>query len=165
MTPCPTFRLSPRNLTALTMMVIYLCISLAPLLSPALRSKAVLHVLTGECTGECVSCGCSARSSSNGTCCCAKKRQQLAESRENEKLPECCKKAPPSTGTVTLSCGCPCGDSKSVLAFAGKSGEVLPFYFQASLRAPRTAARHLELPHSLTSRLREPPDPPPAKLS
>ncbi|GFO69269.1 hypothetical protein GMLC_28480 [Geomonas limicola] len=160
----PTFKLSLRTVIALPMLLIYLCLSLSPLLSPTLRSKVVLHALTGECTGSCDTCGCSPESSARGTCCCAKKRQ-LAKLQLNDNIPECCKKAAPAAGPTIISCACPCGKTTSLLASAAKAGEVLPFYFRPSFILPPSDTKHLEVPRVPVSRLPEPPDPPPDDLS
>jgi len=164
--PRPTLKLSLRSVIALPMLIIYLCLSVSPLLSPTLRSKVVLQALAGECTGSCESCGCSPESSARGICCCAKKRR-LADDHRHEAVRECCKKpsASPGTGPTVISCGCPCGKSTSLLAAAAKAGELLPFYFQPSLAIPLADTRHLEVPRVLLSRLAEPPDPPPDDLS
>lgn len=160
----PTFKAPLRAVIALPMLLIYLCLSVSPLISPALRSKVVLHALTGECTGSCETCGCSPENSARGTCCCAKKRQ-LTDLRRHEELPDCCRKAAPESGATVISCGCPCGKSDSLLASAAKAGELLPFYFQPGFAIPHSGTRHLEVPRIVLSRLPEPPDPPPDILS
>ena len=52
------------------------------------------QALTGECSGDCTICGCSAESRANRTCCCSKKRQQQAHLHDDSDVdePECCKK-------------------------------------------------------------------------
>ncbi|GFO61908.1 hypothetical protein GMST_42330 [Geomonas silvestris] len=160
----PNFKAPLRAVIALPMLLIYLCLSVSPLISPTLRSKVVLHALTGACTGSCDTCGCPPESSTRGTCCCAKQRQ-LAGNHRHEELPDCCRKTASDSGATVISCGCPCGKSDSLLAAAEKAGELLPFYFQPGFAIPRSDTRHLEMPRTVLSRLPEPPDPPPDILS
>jgi len=150
-----------RRLIAITMMAIYLSISLSPLTSTILRSKTVVHALTGACTGDCDTCGCSLESRASKSCCCAKKKQQMADDHRHDTLPDCCKKAPQQKSAVILSCGCPCGSGKAQLAGPGKVGEILPYYFTVAL-APAWCESPLTRHNpSFHSRLSEPPDPPP----
>jgi hypothetical protein len=53
-------------------------IVMSPLVSLAMLSKTVAHVVTGECSGDCDICGCSLESRANHTCCCAKTKQKQA---------------------------------------------------------------------------------------
>jgi hypothetical protein len=159
--PFPSLKLPVRSIIAATMMVLYLFISLSPLLAPALRSKAVLHALTGECSGDCDICDCSAESRATQTCCCSMKKQQQARAHLNDGIPDCCKKTPAPGTAVIASCGCPCGSGKTTTLAAGSSSELLPYYFRASLKAPHSDSPDFAPSHALISRHAEPPDPPP----
>jgi hypothetical protein len=161
MTSHHRLKLPLRSIIATTMMVLYLFISLSPLLSPALRSKTVLHALTGECSGDCNICGCSPESRAKQTCCCSKKKHLEARGRIDGSLPECCKKTPGQKEVVIASCGCPCGSGKDQVPATGKAGEILPFYFSACLATPPQETLHPQPPPPLISRVAEPPDPPP----
>jgi hypothetical protein len=61
------------------MMAIYLMIALSPLSTLAMQSKKVAHAVTGECSGDCEICGCSAESRANHTCCCCRKKRQQCD--------------------------------------------------------------------------------------
>ena len=80
---------------------------------------------------------------------------------ETDSTPDCCAKESAPQKQVIISCGCPCGNGKqSALTIAGTS-EVLPFRFTEQLTIPDTKTTYSNLTHRLTSRLGEPPDPPP----
>jgi len=145
-------------------------IVMSPLASLAMYSKTALHLVTGECSGDCDICGCSPESRANHTCCCAKKNQKRAAK------PDCCAKKtdkqnavepgvqqkPDSNRSETVfKCGCPCGTGK-VLSLTGfGSNELLPV--AAGVRIEPQAAETLftSLSHRLASRHGDPPDPPP----
>jgi hypothetical protein len=152
-----------RTIVISAMMVLYLFISLSPALSPALQSKAVLHALTGECSGDCDICGCSAESIASQSCCCAKKAHKQARTHRNDETPNCCKKLPVPTRVVIASCGCPCGSSKAIASSGSKFSEIVPFFFNADLVVPSVENDQVALVRQLTSRHGEPPDPPPRK--
>jgi hypothetical protein len=148
-----------RTIVAAAMMVLYLFISLCPLLSPALQSKAVLHALTGACSGDCDICGCSAESRTSHSCCCARKTRLQAQ--RDAAVPNCCKK-PSATGQVVIaSCGCPCGSGKAIASAGNKLSEIVPFYFSTDLVVHPVESDQVSLVQLLISRHPEPPDPPP----
>jgi len=152
-----------RSIIATTLAVIYLTILLSPFASLAMHSKTVAHALTGECSGDCSICGCSAESRATRTCCCSKKKQQQARIQENEDdaIPDCCKKVPAKEKIMIASCGCPCGSGKAMALPGDKTDEILVYYFTAQFVLPQVTCRYSELSHLLTSRHVEPPDPPP----
>jgi hypothetical protein len=152
-----------RTIVAAAMMVLYLFISLGPTLSPALQSKAVLHALTGACSGDCDICGCSAESRASKTCCCAKKAHLQARTDHDDEIPNCCKKLPATNQVVIASCGCPCGSGKAIASSGSRVSEIVPFYFNADLVVPFMKNDRASLVQQLTSRHCEPPDPPPQK--
>jgi hypothetical protein len=65
---------SPRFLTSLVMTAVYLLVVLAPLAPAALHSPFIAHALTGECSGDCRSCGCAPERSAARACCCWQKK-------------------------------------------------------------------------------------------
>jgi hypothetical protein len=147
------------------MTAIYLAIIFSPLASFAMNSKTVAHALTGECSGDCNICGCSAESRASNTCCCSKKRQQQAHIHEDyeDGTADCCRKVP-AKKKIIIACGCPCGKGKqAVLATSGTS-EVLPYHFSELFNLPHTDTTFANSTQRLTSRHGDPPDPPP-KLS
>ena len=150
-----------RTIVAAAMMVLYLFISLGPTLSPALQSKAVLHALTGECSGDCDICGCSAESRATHTCCCAKKAQLQTLAHRSDEMPNCCKKLPSANQVVIASCGCPCGSGKAIASSGSKVSEIFPFYFNTDLAVDFVKNDQASLVQHLISRHSEPPDPPP----
>jgi hypothetical protein len=156
---------SLRRMITATLTAVYLLITLSPLSSIAMHSKVVAHAVTGECSGDCNICGCSAENRANHTCCCAKKRQQQAHVHEDDEdgAADCCKKKPVKKKTV-IACGCPCGSGKQAVLSASGTSEVLPFHFTEQFKTPHTETTFTDPTQQLTSRFGDPPDPPP-KLS
>jgi hypothetical protein len=70
---------SSRSIISLVMTAVYLLVILAPLAPAALHSAPLTHLLTGECAGDCRSCGCSPERSAARACCCWQKK--LAEAK------------------------------------------------------------------------------------
>ncbi|NVN93152.1 MAG: hypothetical protein HXX11_21500 [Desulfuromonadales bacterium] len=58
-----------RSITAVLMTVIYVLITFSPLAPLAMFSKGVAHAVTGQCSGDCDICGCSAERRASHTCC------------------------------------------------------------------------------------------------
>jgi hypothetical protein len=147
-----------RYLAALLLTVIYLAITVSPLAPLALNSPRLAHAITGECSGDCDICGCSAERRANHTCCCQLKKK--LEARHKSALPDCCQKKERSKETV-LTCNCPCGSGKQLALIIPIDDQQIPFAFEPALSVPVAASEHLELPHLFTSRGDEPPEPPP----
>lgn len=70
----------PRYLTSLLMTVVYLLLTLSPLVSIGIHSQPFLQVLSRECSGDCRLCDCSAERSASRSCCCWQKK--LAEAKK-----------------------------------------------------------------------------------
>lgn len=70
-----THQRARRSTIAGMLAVIYLLIALSPLASLAIHPDSMSHNRSGECSGDCNICGCSAESRASRTCCCAKKKQ------------------------------------------------------------------------------------------
>ena len=153
------------RLMATVLAVIYLLIVLSPLASLTLHSASSAHAATGECSGDCNICGCSAESRASNTCCCSKKRVQLVHIHEDDEngTPDCCQTKPVDKKTI-IACGCPGGNGKQVALSASGTSEVLPYHFTERFSLPHTDTHFPNLTQRLTSRHGEPPDPPP-KLS
>lgn len=150
-----------RSIIATTLTIIYLMISLSPLTSLAMNSKTLAHALTGECTGDCDTCGCSIERRSSRTCCCSIKRQQQAHIHDDEDVtPGCCKKKPGEKKTVIAN-GCPCDSEKQAVLSGCARSEVLPFYFTEQVAISHVDTLFTNPTHFFTSRHIEPPDPPP----
>jgi len=157
-----TFRQSKRGILAASLTLIYLMILLSPLASLGMNSKAVVHVLTGECTGDCNLCGCSPENRASNTCCCSKKRQQLSHAHKHDenKTADCCKRKSVEKKLI-LTCNCPCGSANQSDLTITEESEVLPFHFREQFSIPRTDTAFINHQHRLSSRHGEPPDPPP----
>lgn len=161
-----TIHRSKRSIVAITLALLYLMISLSPLASLAMHSKTVAHAITGECSGDCTTCGCPAESSSTRSCCCSRKQQQQARVHEDEHdaTPDCCKKAPAKKRIMIASCGSPCGGGKQIAISTSGTSELLPYHFPERFTLPYTGTSFTNPTDRLTSRHDDPPDPPP-KLS
>lgn len=156
-----------RSIIALVLTGIYLLISLSPLASLALNSKTVAHILTGECTENCITCGCSEESRISRSCCCIKKQQQLqafARGTGQKGDPDCCNKGSVSKKIVTISCGSPCKKGKLILLSAANASELLPCRTSGVVSIPPADMICSGSTPLLESRYNDPPDPPP-KLS
>jgi hypothetical protein len=145
------------------MTAMYLALVFSPLVSFAMHSPHGDPTAARECSGDCNICGCSPESRAANTCCCSKKRQQLAHLHDDGESdePECCKKESAPQKPVIISCGCPCGSGKESALTTGGSSEVLPFLFTEQFIITDTDTTYSNLTHRLTSRLTEPPEPPP----
>ena len=145
-----------RYLTALLLSVIYLTITVSPLAPLALKSPRLAHAITGECSGDCDICGCSAEKRANHTCCCQRKKKLEAR----HKTPSCCEKKERTKETV-LTCNCPCGSGKQIALINPINDERMPFAFDTRICRPATGIEYRELLRLFTSRGSKPPDPPP----
>ncbi|MHC1697045.1 MAG: hypothetical protein AB9919_03060 [Geobacteraceae bacterium] len=163
---------------------VYTVIVLSPLAPLALKSPTLAHALTGQCSGNCDICGCSAERRVSRSCCCWMKKKRAEEAQARRSLrccsvekTDCCSRGAQENETVHCSgtlpdrgrenqrevvyrC-CPCGKG-SVSLFAGTgSYQHLPCLFRANLSEPsesRLVKFHSEI---VQSRYQEPPDPPP----
>jgi hypothetical protein len=169
-----------RQIIAAGMTALYLMIIFTPLASFAMSGTKSAAIGIRECTGDCDLCGCSPESRASHTCCCSKKRQQQAHAHDDnqegasdccnkksephptaDKTADCCKKDSAPKKPVIIACGCPCGNKKQAPLSTGSSSEILPFHFTEQFTIPETNTTFSNLIQRLTSRLREPPDPPP----
>jgi hypothetical protein len=150
------------SIIATTLTIIYVMISLSPLTSLAINSKTLSHALTGECTGDCDTCGCSIERRDSHTCCCAMKRQQQAHAHDDDEdgTADCCKKKSAEKKTI-ISCGCPCENGKQAAMSASGTSEIIPFHFTEQFSTPHTETTFTNPTQHLTSRFGDPPDPPP----
>lgn len=175
-----------RHIIGFLMTAIYLLITLSPLAPLAMHSKRIAHAVTGECSGDCRVCGCSAERSANHTCCCWQKRlrqhahedHDSCESEHHTKVASCCSAGknagsehhddtatannkPATKGTPIVITCCPCGSGKH-LAFGGtEKTQHLPFRFSNAIPLPQESNLIPEPLGNLTSCHNDPPDPPP----
>lgn len=155
-------KLLGRSHIAIILVVIYTLIIMAPLASSVMNSKTLAHALTGECTRDCATCGCSAESMATGTCCCMKKQQQAhVHNDDHDGTPDCDQKTPDRKQIVFASCGCPSGSREHAALSGSGTSELLPCYFTAPFITPCTDTRFPTLTWRVTSFQGEPPDPPP----
>lgn len=102
-----------RKKLAVLLLTVYMSITLIPLAPLAMHSKSVAHAVTGECTGDCDTCGCSLESRASKSCCCARKNQQQTETAKLT-AGDCCSKKTAFVPVVAKeSC---CSTSKSLTA-------------------------------------------------
>ena len=146
-----------RNIVALLLTVIYSLIIMGPLAPLALKSPRVAHAVTGECSGNCDICGCSAERRASHTCCCWLKK--LKHEQEKNNVPECCRKK--RNKTPVLACNCPCGSKKLPGLPGAEKTEVLPYRFSEVIVPPNENALLSSHGKCLTDRHGDPPDPPP----
>lgn len=147
---------------AMILAVIYSLIIMGPLAMHVMNSKSAAPALTGECSGNCATCGCSAESMAAGTCCCMKKQQQArVHEDDHDGTPDCDQKAPDRKQVVISSCGCLSGNGDHAALSGGGTSELLPCYFTVRFSIPSTDTRFPLLSLSLSSFQDEPPEPPP----
>jgi hypothetical protein len=155
-----------RGIIATMLTIIYMMVVLSPLTSLAMNSKTLIHALTGECTGDCDTCGCSIERRDSHTCCCAMKKKQQAHIHDDVDVdgPECCKKERTENKKTVIACGCPCGGGKQASLTASGTSEVLPFHFTELFNLPHTDTTFSDPAHRLASRHNKPPEPPPKSV-
>lgn len=176
-------KITLRNIIAGLLTILFLAITLSPLATLAMRSPAVAHAVTGECSGNCDICGCSPERRANHTCCCSLKRQMQqrgecaehaadegdtasADIRHEERnpVPDCCRTKQAVKRVMVLRCNCPCGKGKLPALWGMEKYELLPCQFTENIVHPQEESNSHDPAQRLTSRHNEPPDPPP-KLS
>jgi hypothetical protein len=166
---CPTVRNNLKNFSrhiiAGIIAAIYIVTAISPLAPLALKSATVAHAVTGECTGDCNTCGCSPERMASHTCCCWQKKlkNEHRHHKHEERKSTCCKKKMPDTKTI-LSCNCPCGRDKQPALWGEERLELLPYRFSGEISYPREGRLSRSIDPLLTTRYCEPPKPPP-KLS
>ena len=147
-------------IVALMLAMIYSLIILSPLAPLALKSPRVAHAATGECSGNCDICGCSAERRANHTCCCWMKKMKHQHDSGHA---VCCKKKMRHRMTM-ISCNCPCGGDNIPGITGFEKSEQLPYRFSNNI-IPNLEGQLLTQkggkPDSLTG---DPPDPPPKIL-
>jgi len=146
-----------RSIVALILTVIYSLIIMSPLASLALKSPRVAHAVTGECSGNCDICGCSAERRASHTCCCFLKKKLQ---HDHKNVRDCCKKKKPHKMTM-LSCNCPCGGNKMPALTGAEKTEVLPYLFCEGFVPLDENALFSSHGKRLTDHQGDPPDPPP----
>jgi hypothetical protein len=151
---------SSRKMISLLVTVIYLLITMSPLVPLALKSPRVAHAVTGECSGDCNICGCSPERRANHTCCCWLKKMKHDHDHEEEQLPACCKKKH-KPAKPELKCNCPCGSGKQIAIWGAEKHEQIPCQYIAGI--PFSFGNSLAgvYERRLTDRYGDPPDPPP----
>jgi len=145
-------------IVALMLAIIYSLIILSPLAPLALKSPRVAHAATGECSGNCDICGCSAERRANHTCCCWMKKMKHLHIHDH--VADCCKKKTRHRMTM-ISCNCPCGDNRMPGLPGAENTEQLPYRFTEGVIALREDALSISHLSRLTDRHDDPPDPPP----
>jgi hypothetical protein len=152
-----TLKLFSRPIVALILTVIYSLIIMSPLAPLALQSPRVAHAVTGECSGNCDICGCSAERRASHTCCCFLKKKLQ---HDHKNVPDCCKKKKRSKMTM-LSCNCPCGGNKMPGLAGSEKTEVMPYRFNDGIVSLAENPLFSSTGKCLTDRHGDPPDPPP----
>lgn len=172
---------------ALMLFTVYSVIVLSPLAPLALKSPTLAHAITGQCSGNCDICGCSAERRASKSCCCWMKKKRAEEARVKSSL-RCCsveKTACCSSGAkksegvhcsemlpagtqenppeVFYRCS-PCGKGSVTLFTGTGSYQHLPCLFRENLSVPSESMLANFHSEFFLSRYQEPPDPPP-KLS
>lgn len=153
-----------RYISALVLATLYLLIVLSPLAPLAASPAVTLHALSGECSGDCSLCGCSAERSASHSCCCWQKKQRHDQD-TGQHGPACCKNRQLKNQQETKSLTSPPCQSKKIAGFSGFDLEDMLYdHFHVLLSLTPPDSRGTRKPVSLTDRPGDPPDPPP-KLS
>lgn len=147
-----------RYITALVLTVIYLTITMSPLAPLALRSARLAHAITGDCSGDCNVCGCTAEQRATKTCCCQQKKKLQAK--HTSSPGGCCQKKSVDKQPA-LQSSCPCGSDKQLALLNITKSELIPFDFAFGIFNQETTTKHHDHPQKLWSRFSDPPDPPP----
>jgi hypothetical protein len=152
----------PRHIIARILAAIYLVIVISPLAPLAMESVTIAHAITGQCTGDCTTCGCSPERTALHTCCCWQNRltaeqqhhkhEELHNIRCTDKLPD---------AKTTLSRHCPCGNDKQPDLWDAERLELLPYQFNGGTPPAEAGQLSHNVLVRFTTRCIEPPDPPP----
>lgn len=166
---------------------VYTVIALSPLAPLALKSPTLAHAITGQCSGNCDICGCSAERRASKSCCCWMKKKRAEELRSRSSLRCCsvektaccssraieikdvnCSEMPPdetqeNPPEVVYRCS-PCGKGSVTFVAGAGSYQHLPYLFHENLSTPSASKLVNFYSEFFLSRYQEPPDPPP-KLS
>jgi len=151
-----------RRIIASGLFVVFLTITLSPLANLSMRFASVAHAVSGQCTGDCDTCGCSPERRASHTCCCWYNKLKQHDS-HNEQKADCCKKAKKSE-TAKLTSTCPCGSGKQLAFCSEQEFQIVPYHFTMEIPVPDGDSLSNEIPDRLVGRICEPPVPPP-KLS
>jgi hypothetical protein len=144
-------------MVAVILLVIYSLITVSPLAPLTLKSPKAAHAVTGECSGNCDICGCSAERRANHTCCCWQKK--LKPRHGSDKVADCCKKKVRHRMAM-ISCNCPCGGNKQPFLPGADGSEHLPYRF-VEVVIMEYATLLFTSGNRMSDRDFEPPDPPP----
>ena len=147
-----------RQMIASSLIAIFIVVLLGPLLPLTMQSAIIAHAITGECTGDCDSCGCSLERRASRTCCCWQKKK-MRQSMHNEKN-TCCKGENTTQRTI-ISSHCPCGSDKMIAALTVEEFPLNSFPFNGEIDRPMTSQVFQDLPCSQAVRPNDPPAPPP----
>ena len=156
-----------RRIIASVLTVIFIMILLSPLAPLAMWSPSVLAAkVTGECTGDCRTCGCSLERSSTRTCCCWQKKYMLQEEEKSQNSPICCKpqksmQKKDQKKMVSIKSHCPCERNKLNAIFGSVESPLCtcntvvvdPVYTEQRMT--------IQLQQCMKERQADPPDPPP----
>lgn len=162
---------------------VYLLLTLSPLAPIFIRSNPSQHVIRTECSGDCRTCGCSAKRSASHTCCCWQKKLSAAKSPQasaTKAARACCSRHSEHCGhedeasiftqpenstdretqTVILNI-CPCGSGKDLAFAVEESAEHIPSRYSVGIPVQQAIQFAFLQSERLASRNCEPPDPPP----
>lgn len=148
-----------RRIIAGVLSVIFLAITLSPLANISMLFATVAHAVSGNCTGDCDTCGCSLERRASQTCCCWYNKLKRHD-HNNAQEADCCKKAPKKT-TATLTSTCPCGSGKPLALCAVQEIQIVPNHFTMEIPTPDEDSLSHNGPDRFTDRNCEPPVPPP----
>ncbi len=148
-----------RYIVAVLMGLTYVMLTLSPLAPLAMKSPRVAHAATGECSGNCDICGCSAERRASHTCCCWLKKMKQQQHKENA---SCCKKKMPHRMAM-ISSSCPCGGNKHPFLPGAETSEHLPYRF-VEIVVMDYDTLLFSSGSRMSDRDSDPPDPPPKLL-
>lgn len=157
-----------RRIIACLLTVIFVMIIMGPLAPLAMRSPAMATVASGECSGDCATCGCSLERSATRTCCCWQKKARLQEEEQEQvqNMSSCCK--PQKTlhkksqkKVVSIKSHCPCERNKLNAVFGSTEPPLLTSRIVVMMPVYTEHRLPLLFHKPMPERQDEPPDPPP----
>lgn len=149
----------PRHIIAGVLTVLFLVITISPLFTLAMRSKTIAHAITGECTGDCDTCGCSIERRASHTCCCWQKKLEYLDS-HSEKEADCCRKTKKDE-PATITSTCPCENGNHLTFWSVEKLHIIQNHFSAEIPILNEDKMPQDAPERLLGRTGEPPVPPP----
>ena len=133
---------------------VYALIIVSQLAPLGICCAVAVPAVTGECNGECATCGCAPEQSAAHTCCCAKKMALESQRAADRSINHC-------EQTPVQSCDCARDDGYPPALWDADNLDLLPYHVSEGILLFREGALAFLCSNHRANRHGEPPDPPP----